>query len=78
MPSFSDLHTPEGSNSLDLVLLAGAESQPQEHEGQPSSAQRPANGSLEVTLARRGRVHRRGSVSEEAALAIALRPLLLR
>ena len=47
-------------------------------EGRGSATLRPPNASLEATVARPAPVRRRGSVSEEAAFAFVLRPLLLR
>ena len=80
VPSFADLHVPDGGNSLDLLLLAGAHLQTQAApDTDESAAARPRpHASLEATVARQGFVRRRGSASEEAALAVALRPLLLR
>ena len=79
MPSFADLHNPDGSNSLDLLLLAGMEPRPANAIDEPTaSANVRKIASLEATIARPAPVRRQGSVSEEAAFAVALRPLLLR
>ena len=81
VPSFADLHTPDGSNSLDLALLAGPDLRlvgPADDEEPAAANARHPRASLEATVARPGPMRRRGSVSEEVAFAVAVRPLLLR
>lgn len=81
MPSFADLHAPDGSNSLDLVLLVGADllaHDPPNADESAAEARPHPHASLEATVARQGFLRRRGSASQEAALAVAVRPLLLR
>ena len=81
VPSFGDLHAPDGNNSLDLILLVGADllahDAPEADESSAGTRPRP-HASLEATVARQGFLRRRGSASQEAALAIVVRPLLLR
>jgi hypothetical protein len=61
------------------MLLAGMDPRPAHAAHDPVLADaRNANASLEATIARPAPVRRRVSVSEEAAFAVSLRPLLLR